>query len=221
MRKFYSIVNVLAFVLVIYYVTSNTVNEQVKHGTIVMGVLSLLMSGYMTFYEYTDDSDQKHQSHIEQIKTTYKGKIDEYDTQAKTLHQRERFVDDIQEENKKLVNDVVQTKKIVTKLTDIIEQLENPAQQPPPRFNDEMTPNPADNNYHMENPNKRSVSNVDQNSGPPAAMVNTQDDFDLDARLKEYDSVEFGKPAGAPPIPDFLKSANTSKRDDANMMSAY
>jgi hypothetical protein len=221
MRKFYSIVNVIAFLMVIYYVTNDNASAQVKHGTLVIGIISLFVSGYMTFYEYTDDTDQKHQEHINTIKSTYKGRLDDYNQKSQTLV-------DIQNENKSLVNDVVQTKNIVSKLTDIIERLEQPDQHDtPPMFTDPIpqsqsqlhSPDTGDTDYHMSSPNNRPIANIDQNSGPPDAMLNTQDDFDIDARLKEYDSLEIGKPPGPPPMPDFLKPANTSKRDDS--MSAY
>ena len=217
MRKFYTIVNVVTFLFMVFYLTSSNKNPQMQHGALVLGMISLLASGYMTFYEYTDDTEEKYQEQVEHIKNTYKSKIDEYDEKNQHLTKQEQYITSMRDENKQLVSDVMQTKKIVTKLTDIINSLEQPSQggQRGPQGPDVAMQAPT-LNYHMESPNQLPLSNSDERSGPPSAMMTNDGNQDISSRMKEYESFDVGKPPSAPNVPDFLKSINTSSHGDSN-----
>lgn len=217
MRKFYSVVNVITFIVLIFYLTSSNQSPQLQHGALMLGIISLLTSGYMTFQEYTEDPDEKLNEQVNSIKNTYKTKLEEFTKNNQSSENNETYLSSLRDENKQLVSDVVQTKKIVNKLTNIIQTLENTSSHQQPNMNMDM--DIREQNYHMERSGKPQISNVDNGSGPPNAMLTSDDNNDISSRIKEYESFDVGKPPSTPPVPDFLKSISTSKNDNGNDMN--
>ena len=207
MRKLYNIINVLTFLLIVYYSTSGGESTpQLKHGVIVMSCISLLCSAYMTYFEYTDTSEEQQYAQVNSIKTTYKHKL-------KEMNEKENYMKNIQDENKQLVNDLTYTKKIVNQLADVIE--ENDDIQPEPQeHRDEMDSIPSID-YHVQNNNSQQLANNSTDSGPPLAM-NTHDTgpIDLDKSLKEYDSLL--PKQDEPDQPDWLKPIKTNPNKQSN-----
>ena len=215
MRKLYSIVNILSFLLVLFYTTSISPSSQLQHGVIVLGTISLLSSGYMTFMEYTDDTEEKNIEEFNKIKNTYKSKVEE-------ISGKEQYFNTIQDENKQLVNDLTNTKKIVNKLASIIQDKDKPQEHPgmaapintmPPQENMSI-------DYHTEVNNRPPISNVDHNSGPPMPTNSMNDGpINIERSLQEYDSL-IPKPS-KPQEPDWLQAVETNpgKQNKSNMFN--
>lgn len=234
MRKFYSILNILAFCLVLYYITCKPSNENLKHATIMMGGVAMLAAGYMAYYEYTDDSEEIQQNQINKMKDSYNNKISDLMNRTKDYEEKDRSLLGMQEENRELVEELSFAKNLLRKFksqlddkkVDDSKEINSQFTIPSKRFGIDTSrkqpekPNTDTNNnmyeqenYHMTHlPNQQPISQQGGSGGPPPAMNTMMENepINLEDRLNEYKSFNPAPPPQAPQqVPEFLRSVET------------
>ena len=242
MRKFYSILNMLIFGFVLYYITCKPSNENIKHATIIMGGIAILAAGYMAYLEYTDTSEEVRNTQINTMKQTYNSKISELLNKTDDYEEKDRNLLGVTEENKELVEELSYVKKLLLKYKTQIDT-NNPDNNkeintqfviPSKRFNidinDRQTEKPnidnnntsyTDENYHFTHlPNQVPVA---QSTGGPPPALNTNDNepINIEDRMNEYKNFNVITPKQAPSIPNFLKSVETKPGSGNNNNMGY
>lgn len=239
MRKFYSILNMLIFCFVLYYITCNPSNENLKHATIMMGGIAILAAVYMGYLEYTDNSEEVVQTRFAKMKENFSNKLSELSSLAEDVNEKERHILGLSEENRELVEENIFTKNLVIKLNDQLKNkknegssdLNNQFQTPSSRFNIDhkqlkpSVPNTdtnnnqfSDENYHFTQFTPQQA--ISQSSGGPPPAINTMDDNEpvsLEDRMREYTNFTPVAPQQAPPMPDALKPIETNPKKGGGM----
>lgn len=238
MRKFYSVLNMLVFCFVLYYITCKPTNQNLKHAAIVMGGIAILAAGYMAYLEYTDDSEEVRTTQINKMKESYGSKISELLNRTMDYDQKDRNLVGITEENRGLVEELSYAKKLLlkykgqleTKKVDNSKEINSQFVIPSKRFNIDTTHKPAekpntdnnntsysDENYHFTHlPNQASVF---QPTGGPPPAENTigNEPINIEDRINDYKNFNPITPQQKPSVPDFLKPVETKPGSGMNM----
>ena len=117
MRRAYYIINIATFLLMAMYSSVSNTNYQFSHTVFMMCLVSLVSSGYMTFMEYTDTTDQDRAEQFTNIRNSYKKRMEE-------MNDREHTMNNLRMENQDLVRDLTYTKQVASDLATIIEEQE-------------------------------------------------------------------------------------------------
>jgi hypothetical protein len=234
MRKFYSVLNMLVFCFVLYYITCKPSNENLKHAAIIMGGVAILAAGYMAYFEYTDDSEEVRTNQIGKMKESYNSKISELLNRTEDYEQKDKYLHGMNIENKDLVEELSFTKKLILKLKGELngkkaetgKEINNQFVIPSERFGIDTKqqnqqqkdiPNTDTNNTQFENENYHftqfpNQAPISQSTGGPPQAQNTMgnETVNMDDRLNEYKSYTPNQPQQQPGIPDFLKPVETN-----------
>lgn len=194
MRKFYTLVNVLTFGFVLYYLTSGSDNPNMKHAALVLGIISFMGSGYMTFFEYTEDPEKKYNTEMSNLREKYNSKVEEFDKAKRSLLEREEYM---KKENQQLVQDVMESKKIANQLMDTIDDIQG----------EQITGFQPENHNFAIDPS---------HTTDPTMPVMTQNNQPNDFGANKYNPNEFGGQKQPPPMPDFLKPQETKPNSNQN-----
>lgn len=216
-----------------YSSVSNT-NYQFSHTVFMMCLVSLVSSGYMTFMEYTDTTEQDRAEQFTNIRNSYKKRMEEMSDQEHSLN-------NLRMENQDLVRDLTYTKQIANDLATIIEDKEQPN---PPNTDQNQNQNQnqsvggvpihdsssLNETIHTEMMGLQKQQYNDNNSfglhdttltgmkpisnspdmGPPESMMTVGDPTNLDESMKEYNDA---MPRATQPStkPDWLKPMKVGK----------
>jgi len=227
MRKFYSILNVLVFCFVLYYITYKPTNENLKHAAVIMGGISILVAGYMGYLEYTDNSEEIRTDEMNKMKESYGSKISELLSRTEDYELKDKYLSGMKIENKELVEELSFTKNLIRKLNDKVsgsqsdKEINGQFVIPSKKFGIDTTrqvekPNVDNNNtrfndenYHFSQFGNEPVSqSID---GPPSAMNTTEvEPIDMQDRVNDYKNYNPVQKQSQPLVPDFLKPVETN-----------
>jgi hypothetical protein len=229
MKKAYYIINTVTFLVMAFYSSVSQTSYQLSHTIFMMCLVSLVVSGYMTFMEYTDTSEEDRTEQFNNIRSTYKKRMED-------ISKKEHTYDTLEMENKDLVRDLTYTKQMAHKLASIIEdQDQGPSQDHDQdlergeigqemdgqevtmemeleRRSNQMQgvhePETMSRNQPDMMDSMRPISNT-SNIGPPEVLLTSGDPNNLEESVKEYNQMMPTKTA--PRAPDWLKPMETSK----------
>lgn len=224
MRKFYSILNILVFCFIIYYMTCKPNNEYFKHSVMVMGIISILSALYMIFLEFTDNTEEIKNKQIKKMKETFNSKIKELSGKTSDYETKLKTLKEIEEENKFLVNDLTKANSVIKNMISMKSQ--DTSEQNKPINKQFNLPNKDINiqqinkeNYQFNQIGKPQIS-PGYNDSENEAYVNSRSDVDtsvMENELNDYKNFQVTEPKKNPALPDFLKPIKTNdKRSSAN-----